>query len=257
MLPASPDWPRLHIVRGRPDADRVPKPPGTVRLGEAHAEIWILAGDRIDVDRETLTMRLATREPVSDDAVLHPYLGLAAAVASHWLGRRVLHGGAFHYAGRSWGLLGEKGGGKSSTLAALHQDGHAILSDDLIVLDGTRLLSGPRCIDLREDAADVLGGRALGVIGDRRRWRLRPGGVPPSGPLGGLVQLEWGDEVRVEPLTPEERLATIIGHSFFRPLPGDELPLLEVAALPGWRFVRPQRIETLDRAVAQLLEALV
>lgn len=256
LVTAGPDWPRLQLLRERSDPDAERRAPGTMCVTETGAEVWLAGHDRIHVDRASLTARLKTDEPLSDEAMIHPYLALAAAFAASWLGRWVLHGGAFSHAGHAWGLLGDKGAGKSSTLAALLHAGRSVLSDDLLVVEGLRLFCGPRCIDLRREAAEMLGGTPIGVAGDRRRWRLRPGDVAPSMDLGGLVYLEWGESLRVEPLSPEERLDGVIRNSFSPPAPGQELGLLELAGLPAWRLVRPQRLEALEPATAHLLHAL-
>jgi hypothetical protein len=256
LVVAEPGWPQLRVVRSTPYVDRAPEPPGTMRLDNDSAEVWILGGDRLVVDRKSRIVRLETRAPVSNEALLHPYLALAAALAAQWLGRWVLHGGAFGYSGRAWGLLGDKDAGKSSTLATLLHKGHAVLSDDLLVLNRTELFCGPRCIDLRREAAEALGGKAIGVVGDRLRWRLRPGAVPPSVNLGGLIHLEWGELLAVEPLGPEDRLDRVIRNTYFPPSPGDALALLELAGLPAWRLVRPRRIEALEPATALLLATI-
>src|SRR4051794_23643820 len=87
--------------------------PGTMEIGDESARVWIINGDRIDIDRAASEVRLATTSPLSDDAVLHPYLAFPAAVVSFWLGRRVFHGGAFLHGNRAWGLFAAKAGGKS------------------------------------------------------------------------------------------------------------------------------------------------
>jgi hypothetical protein len=203
-----------------------------------------------------LTASILTSEPVDDDAVLHPYLGLPAAMASTWLGRHILHGAAFLDGGGAIALLGDKEAGKSSTLASALDLGRQALSDDVLILDGATLFSGPRCIDLRADAAVALGGEPLGIVGNRHRWRRRPTAGPAQAELRGVVHLEWGESLDVEPLDPGDRLRGLIASSFPLPRPGDELKLLALASLPTWRLSRPRGIEHLERSTRALLEAL-
>jgi hypothetical protein len=101
----------------------------------------------------------------------------------------------------------------------------------------------------------VLGGQAVELIG-RRKWRLRPESVPSSVPLGGLIHLEWGDEVLIELLGPVERLRRIVENFVLGPDLADAVAYLELAALPAYRFVRPPDIGSVDRANGQLLERL-
>jgi hypothetical protein len=248
--------PTLTVVQGRVPDGASPGEPGAVSFDDGHAEIQLGAGARIELDRATLTVRFSTHDELDDRSLVHPYLAVPVSIASHWLGRQTLHGGAFLRGGRAIGVLGAKGAGKSSTMGWLLQRGHDILSDDLLVLDGRTLYSGPRCVDLRPDAATVLGGDDLGVIGARHRWRLSPGSVSPSTPLGGLVYLAWADDVSVELVPPDERLHLLLKHLVLRPEAADALPLLDLAALPAWRLRRPQRLDVLDEAMAQLLDAL-
>jgi hypothetical protein len=203
-----------------------------------------------------MTIRVITERPVDDQLLAHPYLGLPAAWASRWLGRQVLHGGAFVHHGRAWALLAGKEGGKSSTLAWLLRRGHEVLSDDILVIEGGTVFSGPRCVDLRSSAAAFLGGEDIGIVGARRRWRLNAGQVPPSMPLAGVVHLGWGDRVLVEPVGAEQRLAGLVQHSAISPGSEDAVAYLDLAALPSWRFVRPQSWEEFDRANGELLASL-
>jgi hypothetical protein len=253
--PAGPAWPRLRVVR---DAEQPPAgpAPGTVDVSDDRAEIWIGDGGRVEVERATMTVSFATRERLQDRLVVHPYLGLPASIASHWLGRQVLHAGAFVAGGRAWALVGDKEAGKSSTLGWLMRRGRQVLSDDILVIEDGVLFAGPRCVDLRPEAAAILGGEDVGMLGNRVRWRVRLGDAPASVPVGGLVYLEWGERVLVEQLGAEERLTGLIGNSVIRPGSGDAEPFLELAALPTFRFVRPRDLSALDASGDRLLEAL-
>jgi hypothetical protein len=196
-----------------------------------------------------------TRAPIDDEVLAHPNIAMPIAVASHWLERQVLHGAAVMLDGRAWGILGGKEAGKSTTAGWFHRHGHCVLSDDLLIIDGTVLFAGPRCIDLRAEAADALGGQAVDLIG-RPKWRLRPGTVPGSVPLGGFIHLEWGDEVLIESLGPVERLRRIVENFVLGPDLADAVAYLELAALPAYRFVRPRKIASIDVANGQLLDRL-
>lgn len=256
--PVEDGWPPLRVVRAAPEEGRAPQaaPPGTVVFDDERGEVWIGDGERVIVDRTTMTVRVLTHGHVDDRLMVHPYLGLPAAWASWWLGRQVLHGGAFLHAGRAWALLGDKEGGKSSTLAWLLNRGHEMVSDDILVIQQGIVFSGPRCVDLRRGAASRLGGEDLGTVGARARWRLSAGPVAASMPLAGVIHLGWGDRVLVEPLTAEHRLAGLVEHSAISPAPSDALAYLDLAVLPAWRFIRPQGWDDFERANVQLLDAL-
>lgn len=254
--PADKAWPRLAVAHAPAPDPRTARPPGTVRVQDGHAHIWIADGGLVEVRREGLRVTFATHERLKDSVVIHPYLGLPLSIANRWVGRHAFHGGAFVLGGRAWLLMGDKEAGKSSTLGWLLREGHQVVSDDILVLDGRVLFGGPRCIDLRPEAARVLGGESLGVVGGRERLRLPTGAAPAQVPIGGVIHLAWGERVDVEPLEPAERLEGLIGSAVLRPRSEDELAFLELMALPGWRFVRPRRLERMDEANAQLLGTL-
>ena len=254
QVPAT--WPEFRLDFEQPAADRKPQAPGTIHIDDSHAELWLAEAGCIELRRDPLSVSFATAAPLSADAILHPFLGLPAAIANRWLGRIALHGGAFAHAGHAWALLGEREAGKSGTLAHLLQRGHHVLSDDVLIVDRTTLFAGPRSIDLREDAAAEVGGEPLGVVGNRSRWRLRPAPGPAALPLGGLIELSWGDGPSIEPLNTESRLRLIISSCALTPDPGVAAALLEVAALPGWRLTRRRRLSELAGAIDLLLPEL-
>ena len=214
------------------------------------------AGDHIEVDRATLTVRVSTRAKLDDRLVLHPFLALPASIASYWLGRQALHGGAFSYRGRAFALMGMREAGKSSSLGWLLGRGHEILSDDILILEGGTLFAGPRSVDLRDDAAAVLGGHDLGFPGSRARWRLDPGAVPDTAPLAGIIHLEWGDHVRIERLGSNESLPALVRNFVVQPKQAESLAYFDLGSLPAWRFTRPRDLSRIDELNAQLLAAL-
>lgn len=223
---------------------------------DQHAVIRLVDGEWIELQREPLTMHIRSSRNLPTDVVLHPYLGLPATVAARWQGRIALHAGAFIHGGRAVALVGDREAGKSSTLGELLRREVPILADDVLVIEGTTACAGPRTLDLRRGPAALLGGEPLGLVGSRLRWRLRPGGVPAAVRLCAIVSLEWGDALRVEPLGHAERLRSIVSTCALVPREAESLALLDLAALPGWRVVRPPDLHLLGRSVDALLATL-
>jgi hypothetical protein len=244
LHPAPPDWPRLELKR-ETVTPVDPEPPGTVHGSDDGAVLWIGGGGRIELRRRPLSVRFSTPTPLSDEEILHPYLGLPAAIAAYWHGRIALHSGAFVLGDRAWAVLGDREAGKSSTLGQLLRSGAQILSDDIVIVDGTRMFAGPRSVDLREDAAEFIGGERLGMIGNRPRWRLRPAAGPAERLLAGFVKLEWGERPCLERLGTEDRLQALIASSVLQAGPETAVGLLELTALPMIRFSRPAGLDQL------------
>lgn len=225
-------------------------------IGPDRARFPVLPAGTLEVDRRAAASTYRTPHPLSDAALCHPHLAATAVVTARWLGWHALHAGAFT-GRRTWGLLGDKGMGKSSTLTALALAGLPVLSDDVLVLRGRTLASGPRCLDLREAAAHHFGvGEPLGNIGGRERWRLAlEAPVPAESTVDGWLVLAWGERVQVDPVRPADRLRALTDNLALRLPPPDPAGLLELAGLPMLRVQRPQRLDALDEVVA-LLSAL-
>ena len=249
-------WPLLTIVQETGDLGRGERPVGAIRIREHDAHMWLADDTRFAMTRDPLTLRIVSSRPMTDEALLHPYLALPAATASWWLGRQVLHGAAFAHRGQAWGILGDREAGKSSTLAALVHAGAAPLSDDLLVVEELTLFAGPAHIDLREDASRVLGGSYIGTVGNRERWRMRHDSISVALPLGGFVVLDWGSSIQIQTVGVHERLPYLARSSELALGPATGRSLLELLTLPLWRAARPRDYEAISAFAATLLGAI-
>ena len=252
LVSAPAGWPLL-AVSVAPDG---PGPPCD-RVGPERAELKLLTGGWVGIDRDPgrAVYHLPTR--VDDGALVHPYLAPVALIAARWLGRESFHAGAFMAGSGVWALLGDKEAGKSTTLAWLAAHGHPVVCDDALVLDELTALAGPRSIDLRAESAERLGiGEPLGTVGVRERWRVALDPVAAELPFRGWVSLEWGDELAVEPLRGAARLPALIPHRGVRIEPPRPEALIEYAALPHLVLRRPPGWESLSEGVERLLEAI-
>jgi hypothetical protein len=178
-------------------------------------------------------------------------------MAAWWLGRESFHAGAFAAGGGVWALVGDKGSGKSSTLAQLALAGHDIVTDDILVLRRGVALAGPRCLDLRAGPAARLGaGTLLGMVGLRERWRMPLGPVEPELPLRGWVLLAWHDRPEARVVRGAERLLRLMPHRAVRLAPQDPGMLVRLSSLPLVELRRPHRWQALPDATRRLLDAL-
>ncbi|HLI56499.1 MAG TPA: hypothetical protein VKY26_05625 [Actinomycetota bacterium] len=190
---------------------------------------------------------------ISDTALLshveHQWINVVGMIYSAWLGREALHAGAFSTTQGAWGVVAEREGGKSSTLASLATFDHGIVADDLAVVESNVVFAGPRQIDLRLDAADWLQGLsklavsklALSRGATRRRLALLP--IPPTSTLVGWIFLTWGAEVALRTIPPSQRFVRLTRALALRPHVGSPKRLMELAELPGWELVRPRNLD--------------
>jgi hypothetical protein len=251
LVPAQQSWPRFEL------SQRVGVEALDVQtVGPDQAAIAPPSGGAIHIERDPGRATFVVPSPVSAQAIVHPLLAHVAAIAAWWAGRESLHAGAFVADGGVWALLGGRGAGKSSTLAWLAREGHDVLCDDMLVLDGNRPFAGPRSLDLRRAAAERLGeGEPLGVLGERERWRLPLAQVAELPPLRGVVALAWGDEISSRPLGGRRRIELLAANRGVR-LPAPEPDAwLDLAGLSWYELERPQRWEALP-AVADELRRL-
>src|SRR3954447_11359018 len=161
LVPADLSWPSFDLQVRVADSS-----PGSEHLDQTRARIRLRTGGWIEIDRLRGRALFTVPEALSAEELVHPFLAPVAAVAAHWNRRESLHGGAFAVDGRAWGLIGDRMGGKSSLLAALAERRICVVSDDVLVIDGSDVFAGPRTVDLRADAAQRLGiGENIGTAG--------------------------------------------------------------------------------------------
>jgi hypothetical protein len=251
LLPAPKHWPLLQLERRAPDG----RPPGRSFVAEEWAEAHFGDNASIVMDRQAGSAIFTIPSEVPDEALVHPYLAPVAGVFARWHGREAFHGGGFVLDGMVWGLIGEKGCGKSSTVAWLATHGHQVVCDDALVVTTETAYAGPRCIDLRAEAARQLGiGELLPLYGPRERWRYIPGPVSPELPLGGWIFLAWGPQTEVVTMPGSETLRRLSAQRSVLVEPVDPARLLDWAAFPAFEFRRARRWGTMAGAMEHLLE---
>jgi len=257
LVPAPRSWTRWRVGH-EPGPLELDPGEDFDRLDDERGRLRLAGGGLVLVDRAThsSTLRLPDAPPAAH--VAHPYLSTTALVAARWAGWQSFHAAAFMADGGAWAVLGDKGRGKSSTLAGLAELGVTVVTDDILVVDRDGLAkAGPRCIDLRGDVARALAlGKPLGRVGARERWRVQTGPGPPSTPLRGWVTLEWGAEVGLEPLPVRELLPLLFEGLGLRAVPHNSQELLDLAALPAWRLTRQRSLDALQRACQELVAGL-
>lgn len=253
------DAPALRVVLADAPSPGLPPTAEQERFGPDAARFHLPGGGHVEVDRttSTATFSFPNLGPVDHHHLVHPFMATSCATVSRWHGRDVFHAGSFVVDGQAWGVLGDKGRGKSTLMAWLASRDVPVLADDLLVLDGERVLRGPRCLDLRTDAALALGvGEDLGVVGARARARVPLSEAPPSAPLAGWVLPEWGEKVACQAVPVAERLARLHGNQALRVPTADAARFFRYAGLPTLALSRPRDWRTADAAGDALLDAV-
>jgi hypothetical protein len=252
LVRAPPAWRSWVIVRREGTAEAVD---GSV--GERFARLRVAPEGSLVVDRDARTSVFTMPRPPSDAELAHPYLAPTAALAARWDGWQSFHAGGFVIGGGVWGVLGDRGVGKSSLLAVLSGLGVDVLSDDLLVVRDGRALAGPRCIDLREHSATQLGlGETIGMVGTRERWRLRLSPVEAELPLAGWLTLAWDDEESLRPVDPGERFVRLLDNLTVVLEPPDPPTVLGLASLPMLSLRRPRSLDALTGGAERLANKL-
>ncbi len=229
---------------------------------------WEEAGRFLVRDGREITVEPA---PGVEEEVLRLYvLGPAMAMLLHQRGLLVLHASAVEMGGGGVAFLGGPGWGKSTTAAALHARGHALVADDVIALDPDgagppTLASGFPQLKLAPDVARSVGEAPEGLarLHPRHQKRghrnIRPFRTEPL-PLRRLYVLEEGPAIELEPVSPQEAVVELVRHSYLvRLLAAEETEVHFVQcanlvkAVSVRRLRRPRHLEGLA-ALARSVE---
>lgn len=143
--------------------------------------------------------------PAADDESLRLFVGGAGlGVLLHQRGLLVLHGSAVAIRNSAIGFVGAKGWGKSTTANALHRRGHALVTDELLVVDldkrgAPSVRPGSPYLKLWRDALLETGGSpelARQVLQGADKYYLEASLVAPPGvPLRRIYVLDAGDRL--------------------------------------------------------------
>lgn len=247
-------------------AGELPWPLIEVRQAEGMpaAETWFGEEDGLvalrDGPRRIYFERAARRATfygshIDPEDLIHPYLAPIGIAFARWTQREAFHAGAFLAGDGAWALIGDCEAGKSTLLAALAARGIPVLSDDLVVTDGTLAFAGPRSLDLRArpDAACLGGYLAASPSRQGTRWRVALGAVAPVFPLRGWFYLSWSDRLELERLSSAENLARLAQSRALPDQPTSSSDLLELAVLPAWEVRRPRSWPGLQDTIERLL----
>lgn len=208
-------------------------------------------GHILAMDKDSGTASLyGTR--ATADRWAHPLLSPVAVTFNRWHGREAYHAGCFVAGDRAWILVGHRNAGKSTLLAALAASGTAVLSDDIVVTDGTFVHAGPRCVDLRQRLPGV--SAPLRTVRDGTRLRLGLDPAPSRVRLRGWIFLGWDASSTVVPVAAGDLLQRVAARRLQPAQPSDPTTLLRLATLPAWDVRRPREWTSLGSVVAALTD---
>lgn len=248
-------WPAITVI---PEVTSDPLPRHS-QVREDGATIVNLTGALV-LDRARAEVRVRSQTPVPEADIVHPCLWPAGAVFARWRGAETLHAGAFAApdGGGAWAVMAQSGGGKTSFLATLALEGAEVLADDLLVLEGSDCVAGPRSLDLRPEVIERLGLADRVTTSVRATSRERLSLEPCDGrwPIAGFVELAWGETVEVEHLEPATALNALARHRRVVGLGAEYRQLLELVDRPVLRLTRPRRWGTAAEAADRLLDAI-
>jgi hypothetical protein len=151
-------------------------------------------------------------------------LGIALAVLLHQRGLLILHASAVAINGGIVAFIGDKGWGKSTTTAALHQQGHSMVTDDLLVLDMNQpaapiVFPGFPQLKLFPDSASAVGHapatlRQLYSTATKYARRITDGFTQTPLPLDRIYVLGVGSVHAIEPIHGQSAFTELVRHSF-------------------------------------------
>jgi hypothetical protein len=213
---------------------------------------------------------------VTAEEIASVLLGQVLGCALHLRGLTCLHASALALDGSAILLLGRRGAGKSTTAAALRQQGCDVLADDLAVLTacgrGFLVQPGLPHLRLRGDAATHLMGDARLLppvwtgedVPDKRRLEV-PQGPPGARPLAAVYVLQPRARPlpapSVRPLHGADGLMHLPEHVYAGlfldgPAWARELAVLGrlAATVPLRRVERPDGLDALPRTCRAILE---
>jgi hypothetical protein len=207
--------------------------------------------------------------PNVEDALLSRYIiGTVMALLLYQRGLMVLHASSLNINGAAVAFLGTPGSGKSSIAAALHKNGHEIITDDVSAIDFKggkfRVFPGYPQIKLSDDVArslgyDIKSSIKLDSQEEKRGYRVNSRLIETPVELRQIYVLTKASPQGIERITHHEALIEIIRHSYPTRFAQSEDPehflkcVNLVNNLPLYRLNRSSSLQVLPK-LAQLVE---
>lgn len=213
--------------------------------------------------RRGTEMVLDAAEDIAEEILRLLVLGPALGVLLHQRGIMTLHASVVAQSDTAVAFIGWKGAGKSTTAASLCARGYTLLSDDILAVEPStpadiRVLPGFPQMKLWPDAASAVGSDPdvlpRLVPGAAKRAYTGARFQERSCALRRIYVLEFGDDLRVEPVGGQERVIELVRHSYAIRFLGNPAatPLhfrqcVDLAArVPIRRLIRPRDLDALD-----------
>lgn len=182
---------------------------------------WGAVGDLLIEEGRRITV--LPRPDADEDALRLFILGAGLGVLLHQRGLLVLHASGVVIGDRIIGFIGSKGWGKSTTAASLHQRGHALISDELLVVrfddrDQPLVMPGPPQMRLWSDALVSTGGNPDSAIRVRTsidKFNVNAANIAVEAlPFHSLYLLDIGEELIIQPMSSSESFFGVIPHLY-------------------------------------------
>lgn len=176
--------------------------------------ILVRDGHEIIVDLSSAPNEMAARPLI---------LNAGMAILLHQRGLLALHASAVSVSGGAVIFLGMPGAGKSTTAAALHQNGHAVLSDEVVAIyagEGVPLVyASCPLLRLMPEVILSLGGDwttlpKVHPAEDKRIQMAERDFSPGPHPLRRIYILEQGSVIEICPTSTQEAIVELIRHSY-------------------------------------------
>jgi hypothetical protein len=198
--------------------------------------------------------------------------GLGISILLHQRGYVTLHASCVNLSSGAVAFLGDSTAGKSFTAAALCSRGHAVVADDVTVVDVDGLVPsvypGFPGLKLLPDAAKHFGcsveeSEGIDPLEEKVTWRFSEEFPQHPVPLRRLYVLGDGPSVRIESLSRHRAVFELVRYSYWIRLMHDARPssyFLQCARLsegvPVLRLIRPRSAAAMPEVIRLVEEDL-
>ena len=182
---------------------------------------WGAVGDLVIEEGRRITV--LPRPDADEDALRLFVLGAGMGVLLHQRGLLVFHASGVAIHGRMAGFIGAKGWGKSTTAASLHQRGHALISDELLVVrfdaqDQPLVIPGSPQMRLWSDALVSIGGDPDSTVPvrsgiDKYNFNASSAALEEL-PFHRLYLLDAGEELAIQSMSSNEAFFGVLPHLY-------------------------------------------